>query len=164
MKSFESAGLEKDLKRVRQFSGLVKKKILESNPNYEGKLQNLTKEELEDLDKVLGMAEQILLKHQHKKEAYVLLKEFSDLLKNWTLSLSEINDQIQIMLISVQSSVSEIKNAQNDVSTNFSLDDTKKQPQTLMPTQGTINLTKSATGVYPQEYQQNNQVQFEQVV
>jgi hypothetical protein len=142
---------------------LVKKKILESNPNYEEKLQNLTKEELEDLDKVLGMAEQILLKHQHKKDAYVLLKEFSDLLKNWTLSLSEINDQIQIMLISVQSSVSEIKNAQNDVSTNFSIDETKKQPQTLT-TQGTINLTKSATGVYPQEYQQNNQVQFEQVV
>jgi hypothetical protein len=110
------------------------------------------------------MAEQILLKHQHKKEAYVLLKEFSDLLKNWTLSLSEINDQIQIMLISVQSSVSEIKSAQNDVSTNFSIGDTKKQPQTLTPTQGTINLTKSATGVYPQEYQQNNQVQFEQVV
>lgn len=164
MKSFESTGLEKDLKRVRQFSSLVKNKILESNPNYEGHLQNLTKEELEDLDKVLGMTEQILLKHQHKKEAYVLLKEFSDLLKNWTLSLSEINDQIQIMLISVQSSVSEIKNAQNDVSTNFSIDDTKKQPQTLIPKQGTINLTKSATGVYPQEYQQNNQVQFEQVV
>lgn len=156
MKSFESAGLEKDLKRVRQFSGLVKKKILESNPNYEGKLQNLTKEELEDLDKILGIAEQILLKYQHKKEAYVLLKEFSDLLKNWTLSLSEINDQIQMMLISVQSSVSEIKNAQNDVSANFSIDETKKQ--------GTINLTKSATGVYPQGYQQNNQVQFEQVV
>ncbi len=156
MKSFESSSLEKDLKRVRQFSGLVKKKILESNPNYEGKLGNLTKEEVEDLDKILGMAEQILLKHQHKKEAYVLLKEFSDLIKNWSMSLSEINDQIQIMLISVQSSISDIKNAQNDVSTNFSIDETKKQ--------GTINLTKSATGVYPQGYQQNNQVPFEQVV
>jgi plasmid rolling circle replication initiator protein Rep len=164
MKSFESTDLEKDLKRVRQFSGLVKKKILESNPNYEGKLQNLTKEELEDLDKILGMAEQILLKHQHKKEAYVLLKEFAGLLKNWTISLSEINDQIQMMLISVQSSVSEIKNAQNDVSTNFSIDDSKKQPQTLASNQGTINLTKSATGVYPQGYQQNNPVQIEQVV
>jgi len=164
MKSFESTSLEKDLKRVRQFSGLVKKKILESNPSDEGRLQNLTKEELEDLDKVLGITEHILLKHQHKKEAYALLKEFSDLLKNWTVSLSEINDQIQIMLISVQSSVSDIKNAQNDVSTNFSIDETKKQPQILTSKQGTINLTKSATGVYPLGYQQNNQVQFEQVV
>jgi pantothenate kinase len=109
------------------------------------------------------MTEQILLKHQHKKEAYVLLKEFSDLLKNWTSSLSEINDQIQVMLISAQSSVSEIKNAQNDVSTNFSINNDKKQTQSLTR-QGTINLTKSVTAVYPQEYQQNTKVQFEQVI
>jgi hypothetical protein len=163
MKSFESDGLEKDLKRIRHISGLVKKKILDTNPDYEKRLEKLTKEELEDLDKILGMAEQILLKHQHKKDAYFLLKEFSDLLKSWTNSLSEINDQVQIMLISAQSSVSEIKNAQNDVSTNFSIDGAKKQTH-LETKQGTINLTKSATAVYPQEYQQNHQVEFEQVV
>jgi hypothetical protein len=163
MKSFESDGLEKDLHKVRHISALVKKKILESNPDYEKKLDRLTKEEIEDLDKILGMTEQILLKHQHKKEAYVLLKEFSDLLKNWTSSLSEINDQIQVMLISAQSSVSEIKNAQNDVSTNFSINNDKKQTQSLTR-QGTINLTKSVTAVYPQEYQQNTKVQFEQVI
>ena len=164
MKSFESSSLERDLSKVRHLSALVRKKVLGSNPDYEKKLDNLTKDEMEDLDKILGMTEQILLKHQHKKEAYLLLKEFSDLLKNWTSSLSEINDQIQVMLISVQSSISEIKDAQNDVSSNFSFDNVKKESQSSTTKQGTINLTKSATAVYPREYQQNPQVQCEQVV
>jgi hypothetical protein len=164
MKSFESSSLHRDLERVRRISGLVRKKILDSNPDYEKKLERFSKEELEDLDKLLGVAEQILLKYQHKKEAYVILKEFSDLLKDWTGALSEINEEVQMMLISAQTSVSELKTAQSDVSTNFSFEKAKKQNQNSDAKQGTINLTKSATGVYTQEYQQNNPVQFEQVV
>ena len=84
MKSFESSGLEKDLKKVHHLSALVKKRILETNPDYENALKSLTKEDLEDLDKLLSITEHILLKHQHKKEAFLLLKEFSDMLKTWT--------------------------------------------------------------------------------
>lgn len=162
MNSFESRGLEKDLKRVRRLSGLVRKKIMDSNQNYEKNLDKLTKEELEDLDKILGIAEHLLLKYQHKKEAYVLLKEFSDIIKNWTSSLSEINDQIQEMLISVESSISEIKNEQNHVSTNYSFE--KTASPIINAKDGRINLTKSATRVYTGEYQQNHKIPFEQVV
>ncbi|MEW6043957.1 MAG: hypothetical protein AB1608_06805 [Thermoproteota archaeon] len=163
MKSFEAHGLERDLDKVRQLSTLVKKRILESNPKYERKIQNLTEQELEDLDYVLGLAEQILLKYQHKKEAQVILKEFVDLVRNWTCSLHEINDEIQEMIISAQSSLSEIKTAQSDVTSSFSFAETKSQAQENSK-EGTINLTKSATPVYPQGYQQNSQVQYEQVV
>jgi hypothetical protein len=163
MNSFESRGLEKDLERVRRVSGLVRKKILVSDPNYEKKLERLSEEELKDLNQVLCIVEQTLLKYQHKKEASIILKEFSDILKNWTNSLTEINDQIQTMLISVQSSVTEIKSVQNDVSVNFSIDKPKIQTQ-HQTTQGGINLTKSTTDVYTQEYQQNAPVQFEQVI
>ncbi|HET8720094.1 MAG TPA: hypothetical protein VFM64_03765 [Candidatus Nitrosotenuis sp.] len=162
MKSFESSGLERDLSKVRHLSSLVKKKVMESNPNYEQTLNKLTKEELEDLDNVLAITEHVLLKHQHKKEAYQLLKEFSDLLKNWSNSLLEINDEIQGMLISVQSSVTEIKDAQTNVSSSFSIGDSKEQE--THSKQGTINLTKSATAVYPREYQPTSKVHFEQVV
>jgi hypothetical protein len=156
MKSFETNGLEKDLDKVRGISTLVKKKILESNPKYERKIENLTLDELEDLDKVLILTEQILLKYQHKKDAYVILKEFSDLIGNWTGSLAEINDEVQELIILAKSSVSEIKTAQNDVSANFSFDDSKKE--------GRINLTKSAIPVYTQAYQQNPEPQYEQVL
>lgn len=155
MKSFEANGLERDLGKVRGISALVKKRILESNPKYEQKIDGLSQEELEDLDKVLAMTEQILLKYQHKREAYGILKEFSDMIRNWTGSLAEINDEIQELIILAKSSVSEIKTAQNDVSANFSLDNSKE---------GRINLTKSATPVYTQAYQRNPEPEYEQVV
>lgn len=155
--NFESTSFERDLGKVRMLSGLVRKKILESNPNYERKIDNLTQEELEDFDSILALAEQLVLKYHHKKEAYLLLKEFSDMMKNWTMSIGEVNDQIQELLISAKSSVSEIKSAQNDVSNNLSFGDKAEN-------QGTINLTKSATGIYTQEYQGKSPVQYEQVV
>lgn len=155
--NFESTSLERDLGKVRMLSGLVRKKILESNPNYERKIDNLTQEELEDFDSILALAEQIVLKYHHKKEAYLLLKEFSDMMKNWTISIGEVNDQIQELLISAKSSVSEIESAQNDVSNNLSFGKPSQN-------QGTINLTKSATGIYTQEYQGKSPVQYEQVV
>lgn len=155
--NFESTSFERDLGKVRMLSGLVRKKILESNPNYERKIDNLTQEELEDFDGILALAEQIVLKYHHKKEAYLLLKEFSDMMKNWTVSIDEVNDQIQELLISAKSSVSEIKSAQNDVSNNLSFGDKAEN-------QGTINLTKSATGIYTQEYQGKSPVQYEQVI
>ena len=162
MKSFDSNGMERDMEKVRCISGLVKKKILESNPKYEQKIEKLSQEELEDLDMVLGLAEQLLLKHSHKKDAYNLLKEFTDLIKSSTLSLGTINDEIQELIISAQSSVSEIKTAQGDVSSSLSFDEPKKQADVY--SKGRINLTKSATAVYTPEYQQNNPVQYEQVI
>jgi hypothetical protein len=156
MKSFEANGLERDLGKVRNISALVKKRILESNPKYEQKIDRMTLEELEDLDKILTLTEQILLKHQHKKEAYAVLKEFFDMIKNWSGSLAEINDEIQELLILANSSVSEIKTAQSDVSANFSFDGSKKE--------GRINLTKSAIPVYTQAYQRTPEQQYEQVV
>lgn len=156
--NFESTSLERDLGKIRGISGLVKKKILESNPNYENKISKLTKEELEDLDSMLALAENLLIKYHNKKEAYSLLKEFAEMIRNWTSSLGEVNEQIQELLISAKSSVSEIESAQSDVSTSLSFDQKPSQ------TQGTINLTNSATGIYTQEYQGRSQVHYEQVI
>ncbi len=158
MKSFEGGSFERDLGKIRQISGLVRKKILDSNPDYTSKIDKLTREELEDIDGVLALAEQLLIKYHHKKEAYALLKEFADMIRNWTGSLGEVNEQIQELLISAKSSVLEIETAQTDVSKSLSFDE---KPATH---QGTINLTKSATGVYTQEYQGKSPVQYEQVV
>jgi hypothetical protein len=163
MKSFESGSFERDLEKIRQITGMVKKRLLESNPNYERKIASLTEEELEDLDVVLGLAERLLIKYHHKKDAYVILKEFVDMMKDWSGPLGEINDELQELLISAQYSITEIKTAQSDVSSNLSFDkpSVQKQPGGAV---GTINLTKSATPVYTQEYQQNHQAKYEQVI
>lgn len=153
--NFESTNFERDLGKVKRLSDLVRKKILESNPNYESKINKLSKDELEDLDSILALAEQIILKHHGKKEAYALLREFVDMMKNWSVSIGEVNDQIQELLISAKSSVSEIESAKSDVSNNLSFDGQN---------QGTINLTKFVNGVHTQEYQGKSKFTFEQVV
>jgi hypothetical protein len=153
--NFESTHFERDLGKVKQLSGLVRKKILDSNPNYESKINKLSKDELEDLDSILALAEQVILKHHAKKEAYDLLREFVDMMKNWSVSIGEVNDQIQELLISAKSSVSEIENAKSDVSNNLSFDGQN---------QGTINLTKFVNGVNTQEYQGRSKTTYEQVV
>ena len=153
--NFESTHFERDLGKVKQLSGLVRKKILDSNPNYESKINKLSKDELEDLDSILALAEQVILKHHSKKETYDLLREFVDMMKNWSVSIGEVNDQIQELLISAKSSVSEIENAKSDVSNNLSFDGQK---------QGTINLTKFVNGVNTQEYQCRSKTTYEQVV
>ncbi len=162
MKSFESSSLDRDIEKVRGISAIVKKKLLESNPKYEQKIAKMSREELEDLDMILGLAEQVLIKYHHKHDAYAILKEFTDLIRNSTFSLGEINDQIQELIISAQSSVSEIKTAQGDVSSSLFFDD-KVKPETISKG-GRINLTKPATPVYTPEYQQSPPVQYEQVI
>ncbi|NDB33238.1 MAG: hypothetical protein EB166_08545 [Thaumarchaeota archaeon] len=153
--NFESTHFERDLGKIRLVSALVRKKILETNPNYESKISKMTKDELEDFDSILALTEQILLKHHGKKEAYALLAEFVDMMKNWTVSIGDVNDQIQELLISAKSSVSEIETAKTEVSNNLSFGEEK---------QGTINLTKFVNDVNTQEYQGKSQLQFEQVV
>lgn len=163
MKSFEAGTLERDIDRIRHVSGMVKKRILESNPKYEQKIKRLTNEELEDLDHILGLAEHLLIKHHQKKETCVLFKEFVDMIKDWSCSFAEINNDVQELMVSAQYSVSEIKTAQSDVASNLSFGEREKQ-QSQAADVGTINLTKSVTPVYTQEYQQNHQAQCEQVI
>ncbi|MFM8658538.1 MAG: hypothetical protein ACKOCQ_01185 [Candidatus Nitrosotenuis sp.] len=153
--NFENTHFERDLGKIRLVSGLVRKKILETNPNYESKVAKMSKDELEDFDAILALTEQILLKHHGKKEAYTLLEEFVDMMKNWTVSIGEVNDQIQELLISAKSSVSEIETAKTEVSNNLSFGG---------ETQGTINLTNFVNGVNTQEYQGKSKLQFEQFV
>jgi hypothetical protein len=152
--NFDSTHFERDLGKIRLISGIVRKKILETNPDYTSKINKLSKDELDDLDSILVLAEQIILKHHAKKEAYSLLREFVDMMKNWSVSIGEVNDQIQELLISAKSSVSEIESAKSDVSNNLSFGEK----------QGTINLTKFVNGVNTQEYQGRSTPTYEQVV
>lgn len=159
MKSFEITGCQKEIEKIRHLSNMVRQKILESNPNYERKIHKFSNEELEDLDFVLCLAERVLLKYQHKQEAREILKEFVELIRNWGYSLNQLSEQIQEMLICAQNSIFEIKTAQSEVSSNLSLNNSKKEQN-----EGTINLTKSATPVYTHEYQQRHKPNCEQVV
>ena len=142
----------KDLKKVRIFSFLAEKKLSEFNKKDEHKIENMTFEQLQDLQQLTSAANFILLKYEDNKEVYSLLKDFVDMIHNSSESVDLLNDKIMEMIVSAESAISRIKNLQGDVSENFSLISTSRMNDENEPKittkASTNNLTKSATAVY----------------
>jgi len=142
----------KDLKKVRIFSFLAEKKLSQFDKKDENKINNMTFEQLRDLQQLTSAANFILLKYEDNQEVYSLLKDFVDMIHNSSESVDLLNDKIMEMIVSAESAISRIKNLQGDVSENFSLISTAKKNDENEPKittrASTNNLTKSATAVY----------------
>ena len=152
MISKKNRNFTKDLKKVRIFSFLAEKKLSQFDKKDENKIENMTFEQLRDLQQLTSAANFILLKYEDNKEVYSLLKDFVDMIHNSSESVDLLNDKIMEMLVSAESAISRIKNLQGDVSENFSLISTSKMNDENEPKittkASTNNLTKSATAVY----------------
>ena len=76
-----------------------------------------------------------------------------------------MNDQIDELVISADDAISRIKELQANVSENFAIDSVLEKKSTkITPETCGINLTKSTTPVYTQEYQAKPQVKPEQLI
>lgn len=152
MISKKNRNFTKDLKKVRIFSFLAEKKLSQFDKKDENKIENMTFEQLQDLQQLTSAANFILLKYEDNKEVYSLLKDFVDMIHNSSESVDLLNDKIMEMLVSAESAISRIKNLQGDVSENFSLTSTSKKNDENEPKittrASTNNLTKSVTAVY----------------
>ena len=144
--------IKKDLKKVRKFSYLVEKKLAQYDKKDTHKIENLSFEQLQDLNQLTRAADYILSKYEDNREVYSILKEFVDMIYNSAESMDLLNDKISEMVVSAESAISRIKNLQGDVSENFSLISSNKvdgqEKPDLVPKTSTNNLTKSTTAVY----------------
>ena len=57
----------KDIERIRSLSTVIDKKLSEVKPSDEDKIDKLTLEELQDLEKIAGIADFMLTKYADKK-------------------------------------------------------------------------------------------------
>ena len=112
--------LKKDLKKIQKFSSLIETKLLNFDKD-EQKIDKLSFEELQDLNKLLQIADFILTKYEDKKQVYNLIKDFVDMISKSTNSMDFLDDKISELVVSAQSTISGIKNLQSGVSENFSL-------------------------------------------
>ncbi len=112
--------LKKDLKKIQKFSSLIETKLLNFDKD-EKKIDKLSFEELQDLNKLLQIADFILTKYEDKKQVYNLIKDFVDMIGNSSNSMDFLDDKISELVVSAQSTISGIKNLQSGVSENFSL-------------------------------------------
>ena len=101
-----------DLAEIRNFSKLVNKRLEELNKNNEFKIKQLDVDELNDLNKLLQIADYILCSYEEKKELHSILKKFVDVINESIYSIENIDDKTNELIISADSTISKIKNHQ----------------------------------------------------
>ena len=101
-----------DLADIRNFSKLVNKRLEELNKNNEFKINQLGVDELNDLNKLLQIADYILCSYEEKKELHSILKKFVDVINESIFSIENIDDKTNELIISADSTISKIKNHQ----------------------------------------------------
>ena len=148
----------KDIERIRTLSSKLDKKLSEVKPSDDDKINKLTLEELQDLNKIVGIADFMLCKYADKKEMHSILKHFVSIISDTANSLENLDDEISELIISAEDSINKVKEMHVHISEKS---DFKKRyhdgPDYNEHETSAINLTNFGTEVNPAEYQQNSQ-------
>ena len=147
----------KDIERIRALSSKIDKKLSEAKSS-DDKIDKLTLEELQDLDKIVGIADFMLCKYDDKKEMRSILNHFVSIISDTANSLENLDDEISELIISAEDSINKVKDMHTHISEKS---DFKKRyhdgPEYNEHETSAINLTNFGTEVNPAEYQQNSQ-------
>lgn len=148
----------KDLDRIKSLSSKIDKKISDAKSSDDKNLEKLTLEELQDLNKIVGIADFMLVKYADKKEMRSILKYFVSVISETAGSIEDLDDEISELIMSAEDSISKVKGIHVDISEKS---DFKKKyhdgPDYNAHETSAINLTNFATEINTVEYQQNSQ-------
>ena len=148
----------KDLDRIKSLSSKIDKKISDAKSPDDKNLEKLTLEELQDLNKIVGIADFMLVKYADKKEMRSILKYFVSVISDAAGSIEDLDDEISELIMSAEDSISKVKGIHVDISEKS---DFKKKyhdgPDYNEHETSAINLTNFATEINTVEYQQNSQ-------
>ena len=147
----------KDIERIRSLSSVIDKKLSQVTPSDADKIDKLTLDELQDLDKIAGIADFMLTKYADKKEMYSILKHFTPIITEITDSMGNLDDEISELILSAEDSINKVKDlhAHIDKKSDFNKFYCDGPDYDHAQTSG-INLTNFVTEINPVEYQQNS--------
>ena len=147
----------KDIERIKSISSIIDKKLSEVKPSEDSKIDKLTLDELQDLDKIVGIANFMMCKYADKKEMRSILKHFTSIIDETASSLEYMDDEVSELIISAEDSINKVKDMHTHISDKS---DFKKKyldgPDYNEHETSPINLTNFVTQVNTVEYQQNS--------
>jgi len=147
----------KDIERIKSISSIIDKKLSEVKPSEDSKIDKLTLEELQDLDKIVGIANFMMCKYADKKEMRSILKHFTSIIYETASSLENLDDEVSELIISAEDSINKVKDMHTHISDKS---DFKKKyldgPDYNEHETSAINLTNFVTEINTVEYQQNS--------
>ncbi len=156
--------LSKDLTFIKNVSGKIDKKLSQSPTSVDSKIDKLSVEELQDLSKIVGLADFMICKYEDKKEAKEILENFVSIIRDSAESIEEIDDEVSELIISSEDSINKIKEIHANVSEKY---DFKKSDADIPEDDwenSSNNLTKIAIEINSHEYQQNSKDEDRQVI
>ena len=147
----------KDIERIRSLSSIIDKKLSEVKPSDTNNIDKLTLDELQDLDKIVGIADFMLCKYADKKEMRSILEYFTSIITDTANSMSNLDDEISELILSAEDSINKVKDLHMRIDNESNL---KKNycdgPDFNQDETGGINLTNFVTEVNTVGYQQNS--------
>ncbi|MDH3192550.1 MAG: hypothetical protein OEM18_07685 [Nitrosopumilus sp.] len=156
--------LSKELDVVKLLSEKIDHKLSKSKITDDSKLEKLTFEELQDLNKILGLTNFLLCKYEEKKETRSILQYFVSIITESTQAIQGLDDDISELIISAEDSINKIKDMHVHISEKSNLDNDSKQNFSQEDECGSINLTNFTTEINTVGYQQNFQEESVQVI
>ena len=106
----------KDLDRIKSISSKIDKKLSEVKSSDDSKIDKLTLEELQDLDKIVGIANFMICKYADKKEMRSILKHFTSIISETADSLGSLDDEVAELILSAEDSISKVKDMHVNIS------------------------------------------------
>ena len=154
----------KDLEFVRNISEKIDRKLSQSNNSINPKIDKLSLEELQDLDKIVRIADFMLFKYEDKKETSSLLKNFVSIIRDSAESIEEIDDEVSELIISAEDSINKLKEIHTNVSEKYDLKNSGIKTIEEGSKNSSNNLTKATIEINSQEYPQNSTEKNAQVI
>ena len=153
----------KDLELVKQFSEKIDKKLSKTKIPDDSKIEKLTLEELQDLNKILGLANFLLCKYEEKKETRSVLQHFVSIITDSAESIENLDEEISELILSAEDSFNKVKYMNTHISENSDLEKIS-DPVPSDDESGSINLTNFSTEINTLEYQHTSQEETAQVI
>lgn len=154
----------KDIDYIQSLSAKIEKKLSASN-SPDVKVDKLTLEELQDINKIVGLTNFMLFKYEDKKETRLILQHFVSIITESVQSIESIDDEISELILSAEDSINKVKNMHSKISEKSDLKKSYLDERTgTNHKTGSINLTNFTTAINTSEYQQNSQGSTVQVI
>ena len=153
----------KDLEFVRNISYKIDKKLSNSD-SKNTKIDKLSVEELQDLNKIVSLADFMLCKYEDKKETHSILEHFVSIIRESAESIEEIDDEVSELIISAEDSINKVKEVHTNISEKFDFEKSDIKTSEDDSENSSNNLTNFAIEINSQGYQHNSKDKNTQVI
>ncbi len=151
----------KDIEFVRNISEKIDKKLSQSNNSQ---IDKLSVEELQDLNKIVNLADFMLCKYEDKKETRTILENFVSIIRESAESIEDIDDEVSELIISAEDSINKVKEIHTTISEKYDFKKSNINTPEVDSENSSNNLTKPLIEINSQEYQHNSKGKDIQVI